>query len=160
LGSLWPLNLIMQKTFKAISLFVFVGILAALSPAPHIHHDKGFIPRTTESKLEHDQAFNKTIPVVGDVDLSPKQVPQAANPTDDNAAMAVAGGQKMESANQHQAAEDIRTAGVVLQNSRGGPLKSLLWVIIAGCFGYGAFFAFRRWADKAIPESNTGYDES
>ena len=139
---------------KGFATVLILFVLAAFSPAPIFdsHAPREISPERSQQQREIDQSYQAAQGVVGTV---PKVTDHAVVPLagDDKGGAIVSGVQgELRSAGSNKHSGDIlRTAEQDVQSAsrRGAPVGMFLFVLGAMVSG---MFAFRKWADKNIPE--------
>lgn len=147
----------MHNKPKLVAILVALAVLVTVSPAPFVKkHGSINVPTTTQAQLAKEQALSKTQSFVGSADPTPRARVHHQESADDGATTAVARAQaRISGKDKKNTLQVLKTAEQQVEDSHRSPLLGLIWVVVAGCFGYGAFFAIRRWADKNVPDPST-----
>jgi hypothetical protein len=143
-----------KTLLKVGSIFVWAGMLAALSPAPNLVPDKDRKHQavaTTDKDLEKFQKMAKNQGEVGHVDLE-RARPSAPEKNDNKAAHNLSfAHQRTGKQSSAEAAATLKAAQANLEGGKRSPMSLIIWLFIAACVGYGFVFFVRHWADKNIP---------
>lgn len=139
-----------MKLFISVA---FLGVLAALSPAPtYLPHRPNTTPPRVQSleQREAEQAASSPMPFVGEAP-TPKLHASHTFKRSANAADLVAGaGAEVTSGNSESGAAVVRSVeGEVKAPS--SPLRTLLWALLVSGLAFGSVQVFRLWADKNLP---------
>jgi hypothetical protein len=145
-------------TTKPIVVLLIFGSLAALSPAPVYHrHDKGKgAPEASQAELAQQQALASSkgvLPAVGSIPQNSSREYHHSAKSDDQAAEMLRSTKQeiQDPSSKAKTVAVLEAAQRDVQNTKPSRFRSLFGFVFAGCFGYGAFFFFRRWADKNLP---------
>ena len=146
--------------FKGLALIGIAGMTlaaAAFEPAegPGIKR----VPIQSQETVASQQVHNGVAPVVGSVELSPRQPAppvkspsQAAGSPGKPEARAVEGGSIMESAS---AAKLLRKVELDQQMAATAPFRTIIWAVVVVGIGLGLAFLVKFFADKSMPQVPT-----
>lgn len=149
----------MKRRIASQAKFILaVAVAACAGSSMAIEPVKGSkpapVPVQSQETLAAQQKHNGRVPIVGSVELKPREEKSPPKPGSSGKELLKAEGSAvdMERLNDAQAAAALGQVELDRQMESTAPFRKIIWAVVVVAFGLGLAFLVKFFADKSMPQ--------